>query len=166
MSSDALARPSNPDDPIAGMAHTGAVAARRRGWPRLAKWLAGGGVIGLIWLLHQPTTRATFPTAGQIDVLSYTRHTSIVYDAQQGHTTRDEMLRLKYYARVRGYPRAVREAELIAPSLFAPADSLGLRLVRIEHSEPVLWRSFPLAVRSWTVDFRKERSGVWRRVGE
>src|SRR5687768_2381777 len=106
------------------MAHTGSAAARRRGWPRLAKWLAGGGLIGLIWLLYQPPTTMSFPGVGRLPVIAYTHHRSVVYDVEAKARRNETALLLKYYTRRENFDDAAREAEDFAPALFATADTL------------------------------------------
>ena len=150
-------------DSVDDMPHTGAAAARRHGWSRLAKWLAGGGLLGLAWLLYQPTSRSWVYGVGPIEVITYNQHRSIVYDVPRKARHDETVLLLKYYTRG-NYEAAVFEAERVASTLFDTADTLNVDLVRLMPSDPLLLRNVPLVTFSWTVDFRRDSVGAWRRT--
>ena len=121
-------------------------------------------MIGLVWLLYQPPTMTSFPRVGPLPVITYMHQRNVIYDMPSKAHRDETALLLKYYTRWNTFDEAAHEAEYIAPALFATADCLGVDVLRLQPSDPVLVRAFPLAVVSWTVNFRRDSAGVWGRT--
>jgi hypothetical protein len=146
------------------MSHTGAAVVRRWGWPRVARWLAGGGLVGLVWFMYLPTAQMRIEGVGVYDSIKYERHTKTMHDVRTRQTRRDTLLWFKYYAKVAGAEPQVKEAEWMAPQFFPIAEKYGLRKLRLEPTWPVLTKRFPGVILSRAVNFQRDSSGAWQRV--
>ncbi len=135
----------------------------KHGRLRRALWIAAGATVLIAgYLLHTTTKTLGLRDGRQFRLLQYDRNTLALYDPKTGKWDREQRLLVKYYSDRRKRDEMVAEARALAPAFFPIADSLGLRILLLEPSKPLLTRSFPLLVTSWNVRFVHDNSGPWR----
>jgi hypothetical protein len=154
LSDAASETPSSPQHAVVPSPRT------RRRWKR---WFGVAALAAILCYLYTPTTSAVFG-GRRVDVLQYTRHTSFQIDPRSGAKSREEYLRLYYYAGARGDEARAGEARLIASALFPVADSLGLPKMLLLASRPLLVRRLPGLVISRHYRFQRDTLGAWHEV--
>ena len=131
---------------------------------RPRKWLLIVGLAAVVLAVIHSRGWATQPLVladGRVfDVLNFDRHLSVMFSPNGARTT-EEMFWVRYYATSSDPDAMLEEARRLAPALFPISDSLGLRILRLSPSRPILIRLFPLGVFSREVRFQKDSTGTW-----
>jgi hypothetical protein len=98
-------------------------------------------------------------------VLNWDRDLSIALDPAGAKVGTDSYFWVRYYASSRNRDSMLVEARGLAPLLYPIADSLGFQSLHLDPSYPVGSRTFPLAVISWHLRFKRDRAGRWKEAG-
>ena len=134
-------------------------------WRRLIWlwWAVVALVLGFGTLYYRgwSTQPLTLTDGRRFDVLNFDRHVSYTLSADGTRHT-EHSFWVRYYANTADLDSLQAEARHLAPVLFPIADSLGYSHLKLEPSRPVFLRHFPLAVFSFTLNFVRDSSGVWR----
>ena len=135
----------------------------KRGRLRRALWITVDATILFgVYQLHTATQLLVLKDGRHFLLLQYDRNTLALYDPKTGTWEREQRLLVKYYSDRAERDDMLAEARTLAPVFFPIADSLGLRILLLEPSRPLLTRSFPVLITSWHLRFVHDRSGGWK----
>jgi len=126
-------------------------------------WLGAAAIMLVLGgALFTPTKALNLPDGRHFDLLQYDRNTLALYDPKTGTWDRQQRLLIKYYSAYGTSDSMLAEARNLAPQFFRIADSLGLRMILMNPSRPLLVRGFPLLVTSWEVRFVHDSVAGWK----
>ena len=126
-------------------------------------WLGAAAIMLLLGgALFTPTRTLDLPDGRHFDLLQYDRNTLALYDPKSGTWDREQRLLIKYYSTYSTSDNMLAEARTIAPLFYSVADSMGVHIILLNPSRPLLARGFPLLVTTWNARFVRDSSGVWK----
>lgn len=119
-------------------------------------------IVILTYFLYMPTHTIQLPNGLRLNALQSDINTLIQIDPKSGQKKTEQRLLVKYYSDVKGMEQMQAEARNLVSSFFADADRNKLTVIVLKPTQPVLTRSFPLAVKSYYVRFVKDDTGEWK----
>jgi hypothetical protein len=133
-------------------------ATRSRGF----RWLVALVVVaGIAWFLYTPRQVLKLGNGRRYELLQWDRNLSVTINPRSGTQTSEQRFLVVYYSDSTGLEPMRREARAMAPFITQFADTLGVNVMVIRPTTPILTRAFPLARRSWQVRYERDSAGVW-----